>query len=151
MKEALDRRCSYGPLPLDPCIATTYSSDDLETLAFLKKTYEPQDEKQRPTCEFQHGRLVDEIAAKRISKPGKSDSSKLTWSPDAEAIASHARGPASESLVAKARFQEKAEKIKETYFVYQEYQTKLDEYRRNLRRDRDLYGSWRNVVLNKND
>ena len=44
------------------------------------------------TCEFQHVLLVDELTAKRISKPGESDSSKSTWSPGAEAIASHHRG-----------------------------------------------------------
>ena len=85
----------------------TYSFEDLETLASLKRTYEKPDEKQRLKCEVQHGLLVDEIAAKRSSKPGESDSAKLTWSPGAGAIASHYRGLAIESLAAKARLHQK--------------------------------------------
>ena len=65
----------------DPSRAMTYSVADLETLEELKRTYEQPDKKQRLTCEFQHGLLVDEITAKRISKPGESDSSKSIWSP----------------------------------------------------------------------
>ena len=37
LKEAMARRRSYGPLPL----GRTYSFEDLETLASLKRTYEP--------------------------------------------------------------------------------------------------------------
>ena len=84
LKEAMDRR------------------PEVETLASLKRTYEFQpDKKQRPTCEFQHVLLGDEIAAKRISKPGESDSSKSIWSPGE--IAQKHRGLAIESLLAKAR------------------------------------------------
>ena len=100
MKEAQDK-------DLDPSLAMTYSFEDLETLASLKRTYEQPDKKQRLTCEFQHGLLVDEIAAKRISKPDGSDRSTLIWSPGAEAIASHYRGLAIESLAAKARLHQK--------------------------------------------
>ena len=88
LKEALDRRRSYGPLPLE----RTYSFEDLETLASLKRTYEPPAKIQTWTCEFQHVLLVDELTAKRNSKPGDSDSSKSIWSPGAEAVASHHRG-----------------------------------------------------------
>ena len=77
---------------LDPSLAMTYSFEDLETLTSLNRTYEPPVKMQRLNCEFQHVVLVDEIIAKRISKPGESDSSKSTWSPGAEAIASHHRG-----------------------------------------------------------
>ena len=80
---------------------------EVETLASLKRTYEQPDEKQRSTCEFQHGLLVDEIAAKRISKPGESDTSKLIWSPGAEAIRSQTYLLAIESLAAKARLHQK--------------------------------------------
>ena len=89
----------------DPSLAIGVA--DLETLEELKGTYEQPDKKQRLTCEFQHGFLVDEITAKRISKPGESDSSKLIWSPGAEAIASHYLGLAIESLAAKARLHQK--------------------------------------------
>ena len=102
LKEAMGRRRSYGPLPLE----RTYSFEDLETLASLKRTYEPQVKIQTWTCEFQHVLLVDELTAKRISKPGESDSSKSIWSPGAEAIASHHRGLAKakvDMLLAKAR------------------------------------------------
>ena len=88
LKEAMDRRRSYGPLPLE----RTYSFEDLETWASLKRTYELPVKIQSLTCECQHVHLVDELSAKRISKPGESDSSKSIWSPGAEAIASHHRG-----------------------------------------------------------
>ena len=100
MKEAQDK-------DLDPSLAMTYSVADLETLKELKRTYEQPDKKQRSTCEFQHGLLVDEITAKRISKPGESDTSKLIWSPGAEAIRSQAYLLAIESLAAKARLHQK--------------------------------------------
>ena len=77
---------------LDPFLAMTYSFEDVETLTSLNRTYEPPVKMQRLSCEVQHVLLVDEIIAKRISKPGESDSSKSTWSPGAEAIASHHRG-----------------------------------------------------------
>ena len=70
MKEAQEHK------DLDPSLAETYSVDDLETLASLKRTYEQPDKKQRLTCEFQHGlseawrvRHFNEDSAKRISKP----------------------------------------------------------------------------------
>ena len=77
---------------------------EVETLASLKRTYEPPDKIQRLTCEFQHVLLVDEIAAKRISKPGESDNSKSIWSPGE--IAQKHRGLAKakvDMLLAKAR------------------------------------------------
>ena len=91
---------------LEPSLAMTYSFEDLETLTSLNRTYEPPVNMQSLICEFQHVLLVDEIIAKRISKPGESDSSKSIWSPGAEAIASHHRGLAKakvDMLLAKAK------------------------------------------------
>ena len=97
---------------VDPSLAIGVA--DLETLEELKGTYEQPDKKQRLTCEFQHGlseawrvRHFKEDSAKRISKPGESDTSKLIWNPGAEGIRSHYRGLAIESLAAKARLHQK--------------------------------------------
>ena len=106
----MSRPLVVGPLPLE----RTYSFEDHKTLASLKRTYEPPVTIQRLTCGFQHVLLVDEIAAKRISKPGESDSSMKSggshqtlptgsaWMTSGE-IAQKYRGQAIETFLAEAR------------------------------------------------